>query len=154
MSLPVCSSIEVCIFRIEKGLPRYLLLRRAETERLYPGIWQFVTGSILAGENAVDAAYRELREETGLEPAAFWVVPFVNSFYDPAADSVNLSPLFAAQVPVGDSPEISDEHSEFGWFSREGAARKLVWPGQRTGLQLVHDCIVRGEEAAHLTRIR
>ena len=154
MTSPLCGSIEVCIFRIENDLPRFLLLRRAKEEKLYPGIWQFVTGSIQAGENAVDAAYRELREETGLTPAAFWVVPFVNSFYDPAADSVNLSPLFAAQVPPAALPEISAEHSEFGWFSPEEASRKLVWPGQRTGLQLVHDCIVRGEEAAHLTRVR
>jgi dATP pyrophosphohydrolase len=40
-----------------------LLLERAA----HPGYWQSVTGSLEAGERAVDAAVREVGEETGLE---------------------------------------------------------------------------------------
>jgi dihydroneopterin triphosphate diphosphatase len=154
MQGPVSSSIEVCVFRIEKGIPSYLLLRRAPAEKLYPGVWQFVTGSVRSGENGVEAGFRELREETGLVPEAFWVAPHVNSFYDPEAHVIVLSPLFAARVASGVSPRLSAEHSEMEWVSRKEAARKLVWPGQLTGLRIVHQYIVGGREAAKLTRIQ
>jgi dihydroneopterin triphosphate diphosphatase len=154
MPAPACDTVAVCIFKISGGQPRYLLLRRARREKLYPGIWQFVTGSVHEGESAPDAAYRELREETGLQPARFWVVPYVDCFYDVSRDSVNLSPLFAAEVKGAAHPVLSREHSEFHWFTLGAATRKLVWPGQRAGLRIVHEFIAGGEEAAQLTRIR
>ena len=154
MAQIVCKIIEVCVFKFENGRPWYLLLHRAKDEKLYPNLWQCVTGSIEGDEKAVEAAYRELMEETGMTPKAFWVVPFVNSFYDPEWDAVNLSPIFAAQVELGTNPVLSAEHFEFGWFSYEDALRKLVWPGQREGLRVVHDYIVRGEAAGMVTRLQ
>lgn len=146
--------VEVCVFKFEKDRPWYLLLHRSMSEKIYPNIWQFVSGSIEGDEKAVDAAYRELHEETGMTPKAFWVVPFVNSFYDPEWDSVNLSPMFAAQVETGSTPFLSEEHYEFGWFSYEDALRKLVWPGQREGMRIVQEYIVRGTQAGITTRLR
>ena len=154
MTLIAANIIEVCIFKFEKDRPWYLLLHRAKDEKIYPDIWQFVSGSIDGDEKAVVAAYRELQEETGLKPKAFWVVPFVNSFYDPGWDSVNLSPLFAAQVNAADEPKLSDEHDQYGWYLFEDAVRKLVWPGQKEGMRIVHEYIVKGEKAANLTRIK
>ncbi len=154
MALTVSTTIEVCIFRRDAGRALYLLLRRSERERVYPGIWQYVTGSVHQGEKSVDAALRELREETGLEPTGFWIVPYVNSFYDRNRDEVNMSPLFAAEVPAGDSPRLSTEHSELGWFDYDESSRMLVWPGQREGLRIVNQFVVGGEQAAKLTRIR
>jgi len=148
-----CKIVEVCVFKFENDRPWYLLLHRAKDEKIYPGIWQFISGSIEGNEKAYKGALRELTEETGMKPKAFWVVPFVNSFYDHGYDAVNLSPLFAAQVLPGDDPKLSSEHYEFGWFLFEDAMRKLVWHGQREGLRIVHDYIVKGEKGADLTRI-
>ena len=153
MSKIAATIVEVCVFKIEKRTPRYLLLQRAETEKLYPGIWQFVTGSIEKGEKAVDAALREVAEETGLKPKAFWVVPYVNSFYDPNWDSVNLSPAFAAEVVSSSKPALSDEHSMFQWCGYNEAMKKLVWPGQRECLKITHEYIVKNATAGKLTRI-
>lgn len=44
---------------------RYLLTRRAP-EKPFPGLWETTGGSALAGEESLDAALREVREETGL----------------------------------------------------------------------------------------
>lgn len=145
--------VELCIFRRLVPGPEYLLLRRSLGEAMYPGIWQFVTGSVEGQEKATDAARRELSEETGLVPDAMWIVPVVLSFYDQGRDAVHLSPLFAAEVSAAADPQLSTEHTEFGWYAFEPALKKLVWPGQREGLRIVHDYIVSGQEASLLTRI-
>jgi dATP pyrophosphohydrolase len=104
-------------------------------------------------EKAPEAALRELAEETGLLPRAFWVAPFVTSFYDAGWDAVNLCPVFAVQVEPGDTPRLSREHSEAGWFSLEEAVEKLPWPAQQEALRVVHQHIARGGRASGLTRI-
>jgi len=148
-----CRIVEVCVFKFENNCAQYLLLRRAKDERVYPGLWQLVSGSIEPKEKALDAALRELNEETMLKPRAFWNVPFTNAFYDHETDVVNVSPMFAAQVDAGIEPRLSAEHDTYGWFDIERAARKLVWPGQRSGLQVVHDYIAGGQKASALVRL-
>ncbi len=143
--------VEVVAFRFAHDRPEYLLLRRAREERIYPGMWQIITGKVREGETAVQAARRELLEETGVSPERFWVLPHTGTFYDPGSDAIQISPFFAAQTPGQVDPVLSAEHGEFRWLSVEEALRKLVWTGQREGLRIVHECIVSGEEASGLT---
>ncbi|MBM2841112.1 MAG: dATP pyrophosphohydrolase [Bacteroidetes bacterium] len=153
MAIIVCRIIEVCVFRFVNNRSEYLMLRRSPGEKIYPNLWQFVSGSLHDGEKATDAALRELKEETGLTPKRFWVVPHANTFYDHSYDAVNVSPLFAAQVDPDDEPRLSAEHSAFEWLRLDDARRRLVWPGQRAGLEIVEKYIVGGEEAGKLTEI-
>jgi len=142
--------VEACVFRITHAGPEYLLLRRSERDNIYPGIWQLVTGSMKDRERANDAALREFREETGMVAKRWWVVPFVNSFYVPVDDAIHLSPVFAMEVQGDARITLSPEHQEFSWCSFEDAKEKLVWPGQRYAVELVHEYIVGGQEAAGL----
>jgi dihydroneopterin triphosphate diphosphatase len=142
--------VEACVFKIAHDGPRYLLLKRSENDAIYPGMWQLVTGSMKEGERAVDAALREFREETGMVAKRFWVVPFVNSFYVPANDAIHLCPVFAVEVQEDAQVALSHEHQEFIWCSIEIAKTKLVWPGQRYAVDLVHEYIVSGQEASRL----
>lgn len=153
MTLLNSNIIELCLYKSENGKPLFLLLHRTKDEEVYPDIWQFITGSIESGEKAVDAALRELQEETGLKPDAFWVVPYVMSFYNADWDSINLSPFFAAEVNNGDSILLSDEHDQFGWFSFEEASRKLLWPSWKEGIRIVNDFIVTGGSSSSMERI-
>lgn len=149
-----CRIVEVCVFRFRNDRPEYLLLRRSLDERIYPDLWQLVSGTIGDGERAVDAALRECKEETALSPKKFWVVPYVNSFYDPEYDAVNLSPFFAAQVNPHEEPSLSAEHRTYEWLPYEQARQRIVWPGQREGLDVAHMYIVRGEQAGKLTMLK
>ncbi len=153
MTAIVCRIVEVCAFRFVKDHPEYLLLKRSPDEKIYPGIWQFVSGAIDEGEKAVDAALREFKEETSLNPQRFWVVPYANTFYDHDYDAVNVSPLFAAQVQEKDEPKLSVEHRTYDWLRYDEACRRLVWPGQRQGLKVIEEFIVSGQQASMLTLI-
>jgi dihydroneopterin triphosphate diphosphatase len=146
----VTRTVEVCVFRLEGDVAKFLLLKRSPDEDLYPGIWQFVTGTMKEGETAVESALRELQEETGLQKRGFWVAPFVSSFYVAVNDTVHLSPFFAAQVAEQEKVRLSSEHQEFQWCTFEAAKEKLVWPGQLQGLQIVRDYIVGKREASRL----
>jgi putative (di)nucleoside polyphosphate hydrolase len=55
---------------IRRADGRVLTLERSDV----PGAWQFVQGGVKVGEDFRDALFREVREETGLEPASFGVV--------------------------------------------------------------------------------
>ncbi|HUI64852.1 MAG TPA: NUDIX pyrophosphatase [Bacteroidota bacterium] len=142
--------IEVCVFRFTRDRPEYLLLRRSPDENLYPGMWQIVTGTTEENEKAYEAALREVREETALRPERFWIVPYTNAFYDRHSDAVILIPFFAAQVRSSDDPVLSAEHSAGEWLPYDQALKRLVWPGQRRGVEIVHQYILGGQEAASL----
>jgi dATP pyrophosphohydrolase len=153
--MPTISSqlVEVCVFRFAENRSEYLLLRRASGDVLYPGIWQVVTGTVQQGESAIEAALRELKEETDLLPVRLWVVPYSSSFYDHTTDTINISPFFAVQVNPGMSPKLSDEHESCQWMPYTEARRHLVWPSQRIGLDMVEEFILSGEQAGKVTAV-
>ena len=148
-----CHIIEVCIFSFDNKEPKYLMLRRSQTEPIFPDIWQIVTGSIEHGETAVQGALRELKEETGFTPEKFWIVPFVNTFYTVKNDMINHTVIFAAQVPAKTDPRLSDEHYQFEWCTIDKAKSMCVWPGQSEALRIVHEYIVGGKKAASVSEI-
>lgn len=143
----VSQVIELVVFRFRDDRAEFLLLQRNDDERLHPGMWQIITGTIGPGETAVQTARRELQEETGLTPMRFWSVPYVSTFYDPRNDAVHCSPFFAAQVSPQAEPTLSSEHRRALWLPRREAKRRLVWPSQREGLDRTHDYLISGEEA-------
>jgi dATP pyrophosphohydrolase len=149
----VSTIVEVIVFRIERDVPEFLLLRRSDHDALYPGMWQILTGSVHAAETGNNAAVRELREETGLLAERFWVVPHVGAFYDHQQDAVHLTPFFAAQVRAGIDPTLSTEHSAHAWLPFRDALRLLAWPSQQEGVSLVHEVILRGEAGSRLARV-
>ena len=149
----VSTIVEVCVFRFGESAPEYLLLKRSADDALYPGIWQLVTGTIRDGEKAVEAALREVQEETGLLPTHFWIVPHASVFYDQHADAMHVGPMFAVQVERDARPVLSAEHEAFVWMHSKSAQERLVWPGQRQGLEVVDRFIVGGEDAKRLSEI-
>ena len=130
--------IENHVIRFRNNNLEFLLLKRAASQT-YPDIWQMITGSVEENEKAFIAAVRELFEETSLKPDKIWLVPNVNSFYEPAKDVICLVPVFVSLVNTDAKVSISNEHSEFKWVNKEEAVEMLAWQGQRKSVEIIYD---------------
>jgi lipoyl(octanoyl) transferase len=119
---------------------RVLLLHR-RPER--GNFWQPITGAIEDGESPLDAAYREVLEETGSagEPEA---MGFTQSFM---IDSQHLAsrfpiPIIASEVGFKAALDSQrpirmddDEHDEYGWFTFADAYERIRWSDDREALE-------------------
>src|SRR5437016_4912572 len=73
---------------------RYLLIRRSESERNFPGLWAFPGGKVEADETVIDTIQREVREETMLELTDEFIP--LNSYWFPG--SVGMAFLVRART--------------------------------------------------------
>ena len=70
-------SVQVVVFRSAPAALEFLVLKR-RAER--GGFWQTVSGGIEDGEAPVDAAAREVREETGCDWVSLWHLTIQHEF--------------------------------------------------------------------------
>ncbi len=123
--------VECWIFRLpDAGAVEVLLIRRSGS-RIFPGLWQCVTGGVEADERVPMAALRELSEEVGFGPAeieAFYDLDQVNQFYDEGPDAVVSAAIFAVRVRADAMLRLSHEHDDARWMASAEAARLTVWP--------------------------
>ncbi len=116
-----------------------LLLRTPERG----GFWQPVTGRIEPGEEALAAARRELREETGAEVEvrplgyrhAFALDPALLG-RPPTAPRICEEEAFAARLPEGFAPRLSGEHVAHALLDPGAAAERLRFAGLRRAVRL------------------
>jgi 8-oxo-dGTP pyrophosphatase MutT (NUDIX family) len=121
-----------------------LLVRRAG-HRIFPGLWQCVTGGVEPGERIPAAAMREVLEETGLGPPEierFYDLDQVAPFYDEGSDSVVVSAIFAARVRPDARPRESWEHDGLRWVPADEAPRLAVWPSYADSIRRVRELLL------------
>ena len=126
------------IFRTPRDRELEILLLRRAAGRIYPGIWQCVTGGLEGDEKVVDGALRELEEETAIRPEhleALYGLDQVNLFHADHIDALMAEAVFAAHVRAGVEPKLSHEHDAFRWVSPEEAREAVVWPAYRTAIE-------------------
>ena len=129
-----------------------LIMERADKV----GYWQSVTGSLEQGETPIQAAIREIQEETGLHATQYdlqdWhasniyeIYPHWRHRYAPNVTH-NTEHLFGLELPSPLPIKLApDEHLRYEWVDwREAAKRVFSWTnvdalsklGERHGLKL------------------
>ncbi len=131
-----------------KGHQVLQMLRR---EGVYMGgTWQSCSGGIEPGETAVEAAVRELREETGLFPRRLTFLSYVESFYIAETDTLWHRTGFCALVDREEALTLNEEHTASRWISRREISRAVLWPGERAGLaEIFREHVAPGRPVAH-----
>jgi 8-oxo-dGTP diphosphatase len=101
-------AVTVLVFRGD----RMLSMRRASSEDAAPGLWEGVSGRVRAGEDPIEAARREVVEETGLRVR---VEPRPIASYAARRGSEPMTVIvFRAEHEEGEV-ELSQEHEAYRW---------------------------------------
>ncbi|TVQ66751.1 MAG: NUDIX domain-containing protein [Balneolaceae bacterium] len=132
--------IDLYLYSYLDRKPVFLLFRRAKGH-IYEGQWRMVGGKVKEGEKYWEAAVREMKEETGLNPIRFFTLPSVNQFYEHRTDKILTIPAFAAEVSLHDKIVLNSEHNQYEWFRVEDAVEKVIWPEQQRLLRLTFTII-------------
>jgi ADP-ribose pyrophosphatase len=104
----------------EKG--RILLVRqfRLPADRY---LWEIPAGKIDDGENAFQAAQRELGEETGLS-AKSWK-ELVSFYPSPGYVQEKMTLFLATDLTQGEAHNMDDERIDTRWFTRDEVAESI-----------------------------
>ena len=129
-------AVGVVCFRGEE----VLLIRRGQPPRL--GEWSLPGGRIEPGERVVEAALRELREETGVEARLASLIDVVDGIFLDAGRHYVLIDYVA--VWVAGEPVAGDDAVEAAFMPFEDALERVVWDETRRILKCARE--VLGQE--------
>jgi 8-oxo-dGTP pyrophosphatase MutT (NUDIX family) len=132
--------VECWIFRVGASGRLEILLIRRSPGRIFPGLWQCVTGRLEPDEHTPLAALREVAEETGFgadDIEAAYDLDQTVHFYDEDADALIASVLFAVRVRGDAEPVLSHEHDAARWAEPDDALRLAVWPSYRESIERI-----------------
>lgn len=119
---------------------KVLLMRRGETnETRRPGTWDFPGGGVEGGESFDQAVIREAREEAGLELLQVKLVYTKTEYVRKLSHSVNRA-LFVTYLDDIEPPvDLSFEHTEYKWVSKQEAIQEFPHPFYGVGLKYALD---------------
>lgn len=135
--------IDVYVYRLNSGEPEFLLLLRSK-KKIYADQWRMVGGKVNEGEAYWEGALREIREELGLAPDTFWVIPSVNTFYEAKTDQIHRIPAFAAEIS-DQVITLDAEHTEYRWVTVDEIEEMIAWPEQKRLIRLA-DQLLRNQQ--------
>jgi dihydroneopterin triphosphate diphosphatase len=147
--IPIKTSV-VCVyvFRNQPEGAEFLLLKRKS--RYLFGLWGQVAGKIENGETVIQAAFREIKEETGQIPKSLYSCDIVEIFYDIEYNCLQMVPVFAAKLNPDQEVVLSNEHSEFKWVSSTEAKELMIFPQQKSSIDLIDREFIQKEPPKEL----
>ncbi len=127
------------VYYIEDGKPLFLLLKR-EKDTDIP------KGHIEKGESAIEAAKREVKEETGLEPLflPYFSVKTRYFFYEGKEKVMKNVKFFIAKSHTKEV-KISFEHTGYSWLDKENMLEQASYKDIKEILPKIYDYVDRYE---------
>jgi len=135
--------VDVYVIRPYRDEWLVLSLQRALQTRC-PASWETVHGRIEPSERPEQAAVREVREETGLEPDRLYNVT-CQPFYLHTLGVVQVAVVFAAFVTEEANVRLGPEHQRYEWLSMADAATRFTWPREREALEHIRILLGAGD---------
>jgi dihydroneopterin triphosphate diphosphatase len=146
-------AIAVYVFRRVAGKLELLQIHRSDSTGEYQRSWQTVYGGVEKGETAVQAALRELREETGLVPRRMFQVEYLESFYFMPHDYVLVMPVFGVEVEATAAVTLNHEHDDFRWIPAAEMEAAFMWRTQREAVRCLLEAIDHPTESMPLLTV-
>lgn len=111
---------DIVLFALHNGKPQVLLVQRSWDSDAYPGVWALPGGFVDEGETALQAAHRELHEETGLMA---WALTRVGRYDAPGRDPRGpvVSEAFMTVLPIRHLPIAGDDARAALWVPLQPA---------------------------------
>jgi 8-oxo-dGTP pyrophosphatase MutT (NUDIX family) len=117
--------------------PSFMLLVLKRTPER-GGYWQPVCGGVEPGEERIDAAVREVSEETGIIHIRSIIDLDYTFTYRADKNGVTMDMqdyCFAVQIEHPADIQLSDEHEAYAWLSYAEAIQCLKWEHNLIALQ-------------------
>ena len=103
---------------------RVLLVKRGKQP--FMGLWSLPGGTVEPGEVAIEAACREVREETGIDP--YGVEPLTTHFADtPEGTTIPIEVFLGRSQSL--SPTAGDDASSAAWVPLSDLPGRQLTPG-------------------------
>lgn len=105
------------------------------------GHWDFPKGNIEKGETEIETVFREVSEETGISDLQI-LEGFrqqISYKYRKKSRLVNKSVIYYLAMTSTRKVVLSDEHTNYGWFSSEKALEKLSFENSRRVLRMANE---------------
>ncbi|MCX6718176.1 MAG: NUDIX domain-containing protein [Candidatus Staskawiczbacteria bacterium] len=152
--MPKEKSAGAIIYRMENGVPHYLLLHYAPAEKGKRGQWGFAKGHVEQGETETETAKREIFEETGIKDLKIILgfkeleKYFFRRNYGLAGEARKKAPwvfklvvFFLAETKTKDV-KISDEHIDFVWLPIKEAIKKTTFKNSKKLLEKANEFVL------------
>ncbi|KKQ56440.1 MAG: NUDIX hydrolase [Parcubacteria group bacterium GW2011_GWA2_38_13] len=136
-------SAGIVLYIIKNNEPHYLLLQHGGR------YWNFPKGKLEKGETELEAAYREVEEETGIQKKDIFLHPEfkVYNYYSFRVEEgrvINKKVTFFLGRVNSSNVFISSEHFSFGWFDNKDAEKKLYYKNSKNEiLEKVEEFLAR-----------
>jgi len=102
---------------------KYLITKRSEGEKVYPGYWDLPGGKLEHGETPEEGLLREVKEEINLEvKVGEPIFSYLEAIKYACYVVVYECKLISGEI------KLSSEHSEYKWASVEEIQKLLIEP--------------------------
>ncbi|WP_308442916.1 bis(5'-nucleosyl)-tetraphosphatase [Apilactobacillus xinyiensis] len=120
------------VYRMVNDKPRYLLEKSATSD-----FWGFPKGHVEAGENLVQAAVREIKEETGIDATIDENFNYVVE-YDMKNGHHKTVTFYSSKVDTETVKLQKEEISEYVWLEYDQARKMVTFDNLKVALDAIN----------------